>query len=311
MTRHILLPLDGSTTAEAVIPYAVSLARATGASLLLLRIVTPGEISQSLFWKTTIPAELRREWTEEVLARTNMYLASVAERLRSMSLRVSFDVQPADDAAAAIIARAEHEPGVGLIAMTTHGYGGALRWAFGSVAAKVLHAAPTPLLVVRSNGGARPPVAEVAYRTICVPLDGSLLAEQALAEAQLIAARTGAALVLISVVAHADDGAIEAREYLERIADQLRARQIDARARVAEGAPAEQIIRAAEAEEADLIVMATHGRTGLQHLWLGSIATKVVHDSALPVLLVRAQDEEALYQSPVTIRHGHPEQSEG
>lgn len=294
MTRQILVPLDGSLTAEAVLPYATSLAHATDASLLLLRIVTPGEISQSLFWKTTIPAELRREWTEEVLARANIYMASVAERLRSLGLRTSFDVQPAEDAAAAIVARAEHEPGVGLIAMTTHGYGGALRWAFGSVAAKVLHAAPTPLLVVRSNGGARPPVTEVAYRTICVPLDGSLLAEQALAEAQLIASCTDAALVLVSVVARADDGAAEAREYLERIADRLRAHRITVHMKVVEGAPADQIIRTAEAAEADLIVMATHGRTGLQHLWLGSVATKVVHDSALPVLLVRAREEETV-----------------
>jgi nucleotide-binding universal stress UspA family protein len=294
MTRQILVPLDGSITAEAVLPYATSLAHATGASLLLLRIVTPGEISQSLFWKTTIPAELRREWTQEVLARANIYLSSVAERLRSMNLRASFDVQPAEDAAAAIVARAEHEPGVGLIAMTTHGYGGALRWAFGSVAAKVLHAAPTPLLVVRSNGGVRPPVTEAAYRTLCVPLDGSILAEQALVEAQLVASCTGATLVLVSVVAHTDDGAAEACEYLERIADRLRAHHINVHIRVVEGAPADQIIHTAEAEEADLIVMATHGRTGLHHLWLGSVATKVVHNSALPVLLVRAREDEAL-----------------
>lgn len=294
MTRQILVPLDGSVTAEAVLPYATSLAHATGASLLLLRIVTPGEISQSLFWKTTIPSELRREWTEEVLARANIYLSSIAERLRSMNLRASFDVQPAEDAAAAIVARAEHEPGVGLIAMTTHGYGGALRWAFGSVAAKVLHAAPTPLLVVRSNGGARPPATEVAYRTICVPLDGSPIAEQALGEARLIAACTGAALVLVGVVPHADDGAAEARAYLERKAEDLRAHRIDVRARVVEGSPADQIIGTAESEDVDLIVMATHGRTGLQHLWLGSVATKVVHDSALPVLLVRAREDAAL-----------------
>ncbi|MDW8215891.1 MAG: universal stress protein, partial [Roseiflexaceae bacterium] len=112
--------------------------------------------------------------------------------------------------------------------------------------------------------------------------------------AQLIASCTDAALVLVSVVARADDGAAEAREYLERIADRLRAHRITVHMKVVEGAPADQIIRTAEAAEADLIVMATHGRTGLQHLWLGSVATKVVHDSALPVLLVRAREEETV-----------------
>lgn len=108
MTRRILVPLDGSVTAEAILPYVVSLARATNASLLLLRIVTPGEISQSLFWKTTIPAELRREWTEEALTRANVYLTSVAERLRARDLHVVFDVQPAEDAATAIVARGQN-----------------------------------------------------------------------------------------------------------------------------------------------------------------------------------------------------------
>jgi nucleotide-binding universal stress UspA family protein len=290
MTRRILVPLDGSVTAEAVLPYATSLARAADASLLLLRIVTPGEIGQSLFWKTTIPAELRREWTEEALTRANVYLASVAERLRARDLHVVFDVQPADDAATAIVARAEHESEVRLIAMTTHGYGGALRWAFGSVAAKVLHATPTPLLIVRSNGGEHPSVTEVTYRTICVPLDGSPLAEQALATAQPIAARIGATLLLVCVVT--GDDIAEARKYLEGVAQRLRADRFNVQTHVVEGIPADQIIYVAQTEHADLIVMATHGRTGLRQIWLGSVATKVVHSAELPVLLVRAYQEE-------------------
>jgi nucleotide-binding universal stress UspA family protein len=290
MTRRILVPLDGSVTAEAILPYATSLARAADASLLLLRIVTPGEISQSLFWKTTIPAELRREWTEEALTRANVYLASVAERLRARDLHVVFDVQPADDAATAIVARAEHESEVRLIAMTTHGYGGALRWAFGSVAAKVLHATPTPLLIVRSNGGEHPSVTEVTYRTICVPLDGSPLAEQALATAQPIAARIGATLLLVCVVT--GDDIAEARKYLEGVAQRLRADRFNVQTHVVEGIPADQIIYVAQTEHADLIVMATHGRTGLRHLWLGSVATRVVHSAELPVLLVRVHQEE-------------------
>jgi len=290
MTRKILVPLDGSVTAEAVLPYAVALARAAGDALLLLRVVTPTEISQSLFWKTTIPQELRREWTEAVLTRANVYLASMAERLRAMGVHVLFDVQPAEDAAAAIVARAGGETTIGLIAMTTHGYGGALRWAFGSVAGKVLHAAPTPLLVVRSNGGAHLPVLEASYRTICVPLDGSTLAEQALIEAELLATRTGARIVLLSVVAQPADEAADAEEYIGRIANRLRADQFKVTTHVVAGTPAEQIIRVAAEEQADLIMMATHGRTGLQQLWLGSVATRVVHGANIPVLLIRARN---------------------
>ena len=290
MIRRILVPLDGSVTAEAILPYATSLARATDASLLLLRIVTPGEVSQSLFWKTTIPAELRRAWAEEALTRANVYLASMAERLCALGLHVTFDVQPAEDAAAAIVARAEQEPEVRLIAMTTHGHGGALRWAFGSIAAKVLRATPTPLLVVRSSGVEHPAVTEVPYRTICVPLDGSPLTEQALATVRPIAARIGATLLLVCVVT--GDGIIEARDYLEGVAERLRTDRLDVQTYVVEGIPADQIVYVAQTGHADLIVMATHGRTGLRRIWLGSVASKVVHRSELPVLLVRAYQEE-------------------
>lgn len=289
MTRRILIPLDGSATAEAVLPYVAPLARAADDALLLLRVVTPGEISESLFWKTTIPVELRREWTEAVLSRANIYLAGVTERSRMLGLRAAFDVQAAEEAAAAIIARAEQDASIGLIAMTTHGYGGALRWAFGSVASKVLHGAPTPLLVIRTNGHTHPPAQQVTYRKLCVALDGSTLAEQALPEAELLAASVAAELVLLSIVTQPGDNAVEAETYLKRVAARLHAGKLTIRTHVAEGQPAEQIIRVAAEEQADLIVMATHGRAGMQQLWLGSVATKVVHGTPLPVLLVRAR----------------------
>jgi nucleotide-binding universal stress UspA family protein len=76
------------------------------------------------------------------------------------------------------------------------------------------------------------------------------------------------------------------------VAERLRANRFNVRTRVVEGIPADQIIYVAQTEHADLIVMATHGRTGLRQIWLGSVASKVVHRSELPVLLVRAYQEE-------------------
>jgi nucleotide-binding universal stress UspA family protein len=291
MTRRILVPLDGSVTAEAVLPYAASLARATDASLLLLRIVTPGEVSQSLFWKTTIPAELRREWTEEALTRANVYLTSVAERLRARDLHVVFDVQPADDAATAIVSRAEHEPDVRLSCNDNprlrRRSALGIRQRCGKGVACHTDAVCSSCAQTEEN---TPAVTEVPYRTICVPLDGSPLAEQALATAQPIAARIGATLLLVCVVT--GDDIAEAREYLEGVAERLRADRFNVQTHVVEGIPADQIISVAQTGHADLIVMATHGRTGLRQIWLGSVATKVVHSSELPVLLVRAYQEE-------------------
>lgn len=292
MTRHMLVALDGSELAEAALPHAVTVARASGDALLLLRIVTPAETSQSLFWKATVPAELREEWEQGTFQRANMYVRDTAARLRASGVPAEAEVLPADDAAAAIVARADRDTGVGLVIMATHGRGAARAWVLGSVAAKVLQAVTTPLLLVRAHGDTAL-AAEVSYRTLLVPLDGSGFAEQALAEAQLLAAATGAALVLVSVVAGHEDAALaeaeraHAADYLDVTAARLRGAGLEVRTQVLTGAPAERIFDVCAAERADLIVMATHGRSGWQRLWLGSVASKVVERAGAPVLLVR------------------------
>ena len=138
-----------------------------------------------------------------------------------------------------------------------------------------------------------------AYRTILVPLDGSALSERALPEATALAARSGARLLLLRVaVANfvtrndpltgeprlADLAADYLRDVAARAGDRSTAETIEAA-----GEPGPVIGRVARERGVDLIVMATHGRTGVQRLWIGSVATKVVRSTDVPVLLVRAQ----------------------
>jgi nucleotide-binding universal stress UspA family protein len=149
MEQHILVPLDGSALAETVVPHTAALARLTDRALLLLHVVTPTEISQTRLWIATVPADLRREWEASRLAQIHTYLAAVATRLQAEGLRVRTEVLMDHDPAAAIFGRAERDPAVVLIAMATHGRSGLSRWILGSAAAKVLHAAPKPLLVER------------------------------------------------------------------------------------------------------------------------------------------------------------------
>jgi nucleotide-binding universal stress UspA family protein len=240
--------------------------------------VTPFETSQGLFWHTAIPLYLRTEVEDTRIAQARLYLAGVAERLRSAGLRAEFEVLPADDEAEAIIARADRDVHIGLLAMATHGSSGARRRLLGSVTVKMLQAVATPFLLVRAAEQASSdtaPVDGVIYRTIIVPLDGSAFAEAALDEARRIASATGARLVLLTVVpAQMDKATAEAE-------------RAGAAAYHASGAPAEQILAAGDQQCADLIVMATHGRGGWRELWLGSTANKVVHSMDRPVLLVR------------------------
>src|SRR5512138_1217460 len=138
MERHVLIPLDGSAVAEAVLPHAERFARLTGSALTLLHVVTDAERSQTDFWVAAAPADIRRRWEQSALTGVHTYLAAVARRLQLAGLSVSTELVMADDAAAAIAARAQHDPGVVLLAMSTHGRGGLGRWVLGSVAAQVL-----------------------------------------------------------------------------------------------------------------------------------------------------------------------------
>ncbi|MEP7356216.1 MAG: universal stress protein [Anaerolineales bacterium] len=143
------------------------------------------------------------------------------------------------------------------------------------------------------------------FKTILVALDGSALAEQALAPAFSVAAKYKASIVLLRVVppervlpgwqylaaspnstpADPVQALIEeAQDYLAGLS--LPAADIPAHTRVLVGAPPEIIVAAAAEAGADLIAMSTHGRTGLTRLLYGSVAEAVLRGSPVPVLLV-------------------------
>lgn len=137
------------------------------------------------------------------------------------------------------------------------------------------------------------------YKKILVPLDGSEASEGALPHAQALAKQFGAELELISVVVPTMMGdpsmsnVIEKEEvgeetsYLNGKVAELAKAGFKASAKVAEGLITDAILHAQVAEGVDLIVMATHGRSGLKHLLLGSVAESVVRTAKVPVMLVR------------------------
>jgi nucleotide-binding universal stress UspA family protein len=307
MQSKILVPLDGSPLAETVLPRAAALAQATSSVVVLTRVSAPVMVAPPTAW--TIPTPLiGYENTLHDMDLARDYLTDVALRLKNAGVVVETTGLDGDPAAS-IVAYTEEHPEVTMIAMATHGRSGLSRWVLGSVAEKVLHAAPVPLLLVRPNGPLDPAAPLPDIRTILVPLDGSIFAEQALESAYGIARTTGAALLLVSALPVPDDMAAtdsgmtpspvavqyeaEAAQltgYLEQQVQRLRMAGLVVETQIVNGHPADAILRAGAAAHADLIVMATHGRSGLQRLWLGSVAMKVVQGATLPVLLVRARE---------------------
>jgi nucleotide-binding universal stress UspA family protein len=148
------------------------------------------------------------------------------------------------------------------------------------------------------------------YHTILVPLDGSGRAEAILPQVENLARALHSRVVLLRVVDPAsfviglegmpldatrdliDAEAKEAEQYLEGKRGELRARGVDAYASVRYGAIVQGILDAAEAENADLIAMSSHGRTGLARFFYGSIAAGVLNKADRPLLIVRAANTE-------------------
>ena len=143
------------------------------------------------------------------------------------------------------------------------------------------------------------------YKRIVVPLDGSPLAEQALAHATAQAERFEAEIVLLKVLEPLPEATLTspasvqraeqlsaqlAREYLERVADPIREKGIAVEIMLLEGRPHVEIVRYAAEPEADMIVMSTRGHSGWSRWLLGSVADRVVRGATVPVLLVQCQE---------------------
>jgi nucleotide-binding universal stress UspA family protein len=315
--KLIMVPLDGSPLAERVLPHAAALARATSSGLLLMRMVPPITLIEPMggITETTLELWRSREKQPEI---AQQYLRDVVERLRSVSLQVNVCVTEGEPAEAILKYAAEH-PEVTAIAMSTHGRSGWSRWLFGSVAERVLQGSPMPLLLLRPEvQNARVDLERAVvprYMRLLVPLDGSGLAEQALPHAIKLAQGMGGRLMLISVTSTPFDlrqvrsdlygewsavpwGTPAERHvrYLNGIAEKLADMGMPAEGRVTYGDPAEEILKSAKDEQADIIVMTTHGRNGLGHMLIGSIAGHVAQAACVPMLLVRVKNEPAEQQ---------------
>jgi nucleotide-binding universal stress UspA family protein len=143
------------------------------------------------------------------------------------------------------------------------------------------------------------------YKRIVVPLDGSPLAEQALPHASAQASKFGADLILLKVMAPLPDvvfsapsavfaaekmSAQLAHDYLEDVAAGIREQGISVQVAEIEGQPYLEIIRYAEEQGVDMIVLSTRGQSGFSRWLLGSVADRVVRGATVPVLLVSCQE---------------------
>lgn len=277
--QKILVPLDGSDAAEFAIPYAADLARKYEAELILLTIA----------YFAPLPNDAQESFVQSGIRREHR----IAEQLRAEGIRAqeqTIEQNNPPDTIFKFITSQE----ISAIVMSTQGRSGMVRWLFGNNLDQVLNSLPVPLLLVRP-----------AYEKIVVPLDGSRWSESAIPQAAEIARAHNAELILLHVYqspasGYTDQLALAGQQYMaDRQYEQMREQLVALRnglrrqgLRVREQIirshnPAQSICEFVEAEEGvSMVVMSTHGRTGLARWLVGSVAQNVIKNVRCPVKLV-------------------------
>jgi nucleotide-binding universal stress UspA family protein len=297
MYTRMLIPLDGSTVAEQVLPYARFLGKALAIPVELLGVVDPEALVA-----LADPAQGRHIDTlvAETMRRTALYLETNARSISGAQVKCSVEKgTPAE----VVIEKATADKNA-LIVMATHGRSGIQRWLLGSVADKVLHGATNHLFLVRSTDQGKTD-GEAPLQTVIVPLDGSPLAEQVLPYVLDLTRKMKLKVVLTRAYAlppsvSAEDYGFysadlldhleaEARDYLQQKANEINAKGVENVASVVNpGYGAEEIITLGRNTPDNFIAMSTHGRSGIQRWVLGSVTDRVVRHSGDPVLIIRA-----------------------
>ncbi|GBD16403.1 Universal stress protein [bacterium HR26] len=291
----IILPLDGSEPSESALPYAAALAELTSAPIVVIHVL---EEMRPVF------DAHRGEvvWISPEQPRVELEAPELLEepigRLRTAGLTVR-PVLRLGDPAAEILAEVERWRAP-LTVMASHGRGELERLLLGSVADRIVREAPAPVLVVPAASPSEQP-ARVQFRTLLVPLDGTLFAEHALPAAMALARLARAGLTLVRVVdTHKRLTGGDELEQFEREAEVYLRQKAETLAgpsgrailwQVLSGEPSQQLRRFITARQPDLVVMVTRGRGGLGRWLLGSVAEDLLTSRAAPLLLLRAQDD--------------------
>jgi len=297
MFTKILVLLDGSPTAESVLPYAGHWAKLLEVPVELLTVVDV----RGMLTSTEKARNFDKLFENEIRA-GEKYLNKTASSFGGARVHCSVEKGLAEET---IVAQAEANPGA-LVAMATHGRSGVDRWLLGSVAEKVLRGAKAPLLLVRVKPGHKTAEA-TALTSIVVPLDGSALAESVLPMVGALANRLKLAVILFracqmpspfyggghdfhSVKVFEDLAELKglAGEYLERQAAAIKNAGVEKLSTVTrEGFSADEIIKIAQETPNSLIAMCSHGRSGVNRWLLGSVTETVARHASCPVLVLR------------------------
>lgn len=283
MIARIVVPLDGSMTAEAILPHLRRLLYRNDSELILVQAVLPPLVEDAV------------RMSEIQMAAAREYVLAQVQKLERAGVRTRYLIRVGSPVG--VILDAVEEQKATMIAMTTHGSTGLKRLLFGSVAEGVIRKTPVPVLLVRpfwsyelvpDTGIERRPI-----RNILLPIDGSDRSAEALPGVIELAELFDSRVVLLRVL-EPDKGkpapqqeCEEAEALLKRLASTIEKKKVETLRLLEAGDPIEQILKAVKENEVDLIALTTHGRGGISRAILGSVTEELLRQAPVPLLVTR------------------------
>ncbi|MDQ3929118.1 MAG: universal stress protein [Chloroflexota bacterium] len=298
---HMLIPLDGSRLAEAVLPTALDLASGLKTRVTLLHVL-----------ERDAPSTRHGDPHLTDAQSAGHYLAGLAESYAGTGLQIDYHVHdnPENDVAASIASHV-YELGADIVALTPHGRPDLRRWLVGSIPQIVLQRSSIPALFVPP--GATNKAHDLEIRSVLVPIEGHG-AEDVLGVAQQLSAALGAEVYVVQVVptlgtvrgenlataifspvSTAATLDLEEQAAQANLAAYLQSWTAEKRPSVAvlRGEPVQVLLDTVNQLSPDLILMSTHGKSGLAGVWSASVAARIVGRSPRPVLLLPVQSQQA------------------
>ncbi len=296
MFTNILVPLDGSKLAETAFNPAESLARSMNAGITLLHII-----------EKDAPKSIHSDHHLSQVIEAEAYLKNIAESNIDKQINIQTHVHTAEvkDVAKSIIQHASEEYSPDLIVMCAHGQGGFRDFVFGNIAQQVIAGGQTPVLMLQPQN-AKPETYTI--KKIIVPLDGESKHDLSLEYAKNIAKAFDSEIYLLTVIPTlgtltGPEAAIssmlpttssvffdileeEAKGHLQQHLNDFLGEGYKTDAEIGRGDPADVILSTASRVNADLILMSTHRKTGMEAFWARSVAPGVIKRTQIPLLLI-------------------------
>jgi nucleotide-binding universal stress UspA family protein len=290
MFNRMLVPLDGSTNAEVVMPYVIALAANKGTDVVLTCVAKPGISNVEQLHQ----AYLERK-VEQVQLRLNEY------GIKQMP-EISYHVltgKPADE-----IVKHATEIEADLITIASRGASGQVPPLLGHISTSVLWSTEKPVLLIKDAAAEKADKGRQLIKKILLPLDSSRAGEATIEYARQLAGAFDAELVLLQVLEPVnlvigfenlstlgvpDNEEIKkvAVSYLTKAEERLKTSGIKTSLEIIWGSAAESILDYADNNEVDLIAMSARGRSDISRWVFGSVAEKILHAGKKPLLMVR------------------------